>query len=237
MHNYENPGTIIGYDKKVYIGDLDYSHGRVKGMTEYVMDLFLNAPPKHFIGTLLYFYHYQPELENPITVCAYGDSITTHPGQGRLLSCYFRKHKTIKSLLVPLGNQSEQDETDRQILEETLLREVAPNLVPNTEHEIFEYDNANHHGISTGDFADYFHPTDIRLQYEDDKNKLLKKLILSKGRIVWSFTDRDRITVGKKQVGTPAIVIECTCAEGFYHSLFYLAYGHFKKSKLFSINA
>lgn len=220
-------GTIVGYDKTVYIGDLDYSHGRVKGMTEYVMGLFLNAPAKHFIGTLLYFYHYQPELENPITVCAYGNSITTHPGQGRLLSCYFREHKTIRSLLIPLGHNEAQ--------EEKILRQVAPNLVPNTEHEIFEFDNDNHHGISTGDFADYFHPTDIRLQYEDDKGKLLKELILSKGKIIWTFKDRDSITVGKKQVGKPATLIECKNAEGFYHSLFYLAYGHFKKSKTYNI--
>ena len=223
-----NNGTIVGYDKTVYIGDLDYSHGRVKGMTEYVMGLFLNAPPEHFIGTLLYFYHHEPELDNPITVCAYGDSITTHPGQGRLLSCYFRKHKTIKALLVPLG----MPEMDAK--ENVLLHDVANNVTSNTEFEIFEYNNDNHHGISTGDFADYFHPTDIRLEFEKEKKKLVKDLILSKGKTIWKFPDRDQITVGKKGAGTT--VVECTNAEGFYHSLFNIAYGHFSKSKLFSIN-
>jgi len=119
--------------------------------------------------------------------------------------------------------------------ENILLHDVAKNVTPNTEHEIFEFDNDNHHGISTGDFADYFHPTDIRLEFEKQKKILVKDLILSKGKTIWRFPDRNQITVGKKGAGTN--VVECTNAEGFYHSLFYIAYGHYAKSKLFSISA
>lgn len=217
-------GTIIPYEKTVYVGDLDYSNGWVKGMTEYVMKLFLNAPPHHFIGTLLYFYHYEPELENPITVSAYGETITTHPGQGRLLSCYFRGHPTIKSLLVPLNDTMQ---------ERKFLHTVAHNVEGNGWYKIFQYDNQNHHGISTEEFKDYFYPTDIRLEYEDQKNKLVKDLILSKGKFIWKFPDREAISIGKKSIGTT--YISCNSAEGFYHSLFYIAYGHFKKSKTFKI--
>jgi hypothetical protein len=216
-------GTIIPYEKTVYIGDLKYDHGRVKGMTEHVMELFLNAPPWHFIGTLMYFYHYQPDLENPITVSAYGDSVTTHPGQGRLLSCYFRGHETIKSLLIPLHET--QDERD-------LLFNVAKNVTPYSK-QTYQYDNQNHHGISTKEFEDYFYPTDVRLDYEDKKEELLNKYIYPKGRFTWTFNDRKSITLGKKKFSST--IIECKTAEGFYHSLFYIAYGHFKKSKLFSI--
>ena len=216
---------IIPYEKTVYDGDLDYTHGRVQGMTEHVMDLFLNAPPMHFIGTLLYFYHYEPELENPITVCAYGDSVTTHPGQGRLLSCYFRGHKTIKSLLIPLHETQE---------ERDLLFNVAKNVIPSTR-KVFQYDNQNHHGISTKEFENYFYPTDIRLDYEAQKDELLKDLVLSKGRTTWLFPNRHTITVGKKKFGTT--IVKCKSAEGFYHSLFYIAYGHFKKSKTYTIKS
>lgn len=217
-------GTIIPYDKTVYLGDLDYNNGYVKGMTEYVMKLFLNAPPNHFIGTLLYFYHYEPELENPITVSAYGETITTHPGQGRLLSCYFRGHETIKSLLVPLNDTAE---------EKQFLHTVAKNVEENSVYKIFEYDNQNHHGISTEEFKEYFYPTDVRLSYESDKDSLLKDLIRTHGRIVWHFSNRESIEVGKQKFGN--VSINCKTEEGFYHSLFYLAFGHFKKSKTYSL--
>jgi len=216
-------GTIIPYNKIIYIGDLDYSNGWVKGMTEHVMELFLDAPPMHFIGTLLYFYHYEPKLENPITVCAYGDSITTHPGQGRLLSNYFKNHKTIESLLIPLHETKQ---------EKDFLHNVAKNVVAYKD-QAFEYDNQNHHGISTKQFEDYFYPTNIRLDYEADKDLLLEDLILSKGRTTWKFPNRKSITIGKKKHGSR--LIECKNAEGFYHSLFYIAYGHYKKSKQYKI--
>jgi len=217
-------GTILPYNNTVvFDGKLKYNHGRVIGMTEYVMELFLNAPPLHFIGTLLYFYHHEPELENPITISANGDSITTHPGQGRLLASYFRGHSTVKSLLIPLHET--QEEID-------LLYDVATDITP-TKYQVFEYDNQNHHGISTKEFEDYFWPTDIRLAYEEEKEKLLKELILSKGRVIWTFPNRESIQVGKKKHGS--ITVVCNSAEGFYHSLFYLAYGHFKHSKTFSI--
>lgn len=216
-------GTIIPYNKTVYIGDLDYNNGYVKGMTEHVMKLFLNAPAEHFIGTLLYFYHFEPELENPITISAYEDSITTHPGQGRLLSSYFKGHSTIKSLLVPLHEtQKEKD----------FLHYVAKNVIL-YNNEVFQYDNQNHHGISTKQFEDYFYPTDIRLEYESLKDSLVKEKILTKGRTIWKFPNRDPIQVGKKKFGTT--IVSCVNPEGFYHSLFNIAYGHFKKSKLFTL--
>jgi len=224
-----NNGTIVGYDGTVFVGDLKLNHGRVIGMAEYVMKLFLEAPAEHFIGTLLYFYEHPEVIENPITVCAYGNSITTHPGQGRLLSSYFRNQKTIKALLVPLGMPKET------ITENLLLQDVAKNVTLNKgAFEIFEYDNDNHHGISTGEFADYFHVTDIRLAFEKEKKMLVKDLLLSKGKTIWRFPDRNQIAIGKKGAGTT--VVECINAEGFYHSLFNIAYGHFPKSKLFSIS-
>ena len=215
-------GTINRYNKKTYIGDLDLSHGRVIGMANHVMELFLNAPPKHFIGTFLYFYHIAPKQENPITISAWGDSITTHPGQGRLLGSYFRKDKTIKSLLVPLHET--QEEID-------VLDSVTFNM-KSSRIKVFEYDNQNHHGISTKEFEKYFHPTSVRLDYEEEKDNLVEDLLGKLGTIGWKFTNRDAIRLGDKR---PKINIECKDAEGFYHSVFFLAFNHFKESEKFKI--
>jgi len=218
----EIKGTIKLYKKKAFFGELDLTHGRVIGMAEHVMDLFLNAPPNHFIGTFLYFYHVAPEQENPITISAWGNSITTHPGQGRLLGSYFRKDKTITSLLVPLHQT--QEEID-------ILDSVSFNMSPVSE-KIFEYDNQNHHGISTEQFKRYFHPTSVRLDYEAEKDSLVETLLTTNGTIGWTFPNRDSIRLGDKR---PKINIQCEDAEGFYHSVFYLAFNHFKESKKFKI--
>lgn len=218
----EIKGDIKRYKKQAFFGELDLSHGRVIGMAEHVMDLFLNAPPNHFIGTFLYFYHVAPEQENPITISAWGNSITTHPGQGRLLGSYFRKDKTIESLLVPLHQTQE---------EINILDNVSFNMTP-SKQKIFEYNNQNHHGISTAQFKKYFHPTNIRLEYEAEKDNLVKTLLNPLGTIEWTFPDRDSIRLGNER---PKINIQCEDAEGFYHSVFYLAFNHYKESKKFKI--
>lgn len=218
----EIKGTIKRYKKKAFFGELDLTHGRVIGMAEHVMDLFLNAPPNHFIGTFLYFYHVAPEQENPITISAWGNSITTHPGQGRLLGSYFRNDKTIKSLLVPLHET--QEEID-------ILDSVSNNMHIYKE-KTFEYDNQNHHGISTKEFKKYFHPTKVRLDYEEEKDNLVKNLLSTLGTINWQFPNRKSIRLGDKR---PNITVQCEDAEGFYHSVFFLAFDHYKGSKKFKV--
>lgn len=215
-------GTIERYKKPVYIGDLDFSHPRVIGMIEHVQKLFLNAPTHHFIGTFLYFYYIAPKLKSPITISAYGDSITTHPGQGRLLGSYFRQDKTIPALLIPLHSSKTEIE----------LLDAISNNKKGFKNKVFSYNNKNHHGISTTEFKKYFHPTQDRIDYELEKDSLVNDMLNKHGRIKWNIKDRDSISLGEGK----KIKVNITCdVEGFYHSVFYLAFNHYKESKKFKI--
>lgn len=210
------------YKLKTYSGKLDLSHGRVIGMAQHAGKLFLNSPVSHFISTFLYFYHVAPKLENPVTVSAWRDSITVHPGQGRLLASYFRKDKTLPALLIPLHQSP---------VEVELLDSVSRGM-KTFNQKVFIYKNANHDGISTAAFKKYFYPTKHRLVYEDEKLSLLSKLVTDvHGTIKWQFTDRDAIKLGD---GRPDVNIACD-AEGFYQSVVNLAFNHYDKSEKFKI--
>ena len=218
----ETKGTIQTYRRATYSGDLDLSHGRVIGMAKYAAELFLDSPVQHFVSTFLYFYHVAPKLENPVTVSAWGDSITVHPGQGRLLASYFRKDKTIPALLIPLHQSS---------IEDQLLNDVSYNM-KQFNKKVYTYKSAYHDGISTAAFKKYFYPTQHRLDYEDEKLSLLSKLVTDvHGTIKWQFTDRDAIKLGD---GRPDVNIACD-AEGFYQSVVNLAFNHYDKSEKFKI--
>ena len=213
---------IKTYQLKTYSGDLDMSHGRVVGMAQHAAKLFLNSPVTHFISTFLYFYHVAPKLENPVTVSAWRDSITVHPGQGRLLASYFRKDKTIPALLIPLHQSP---------VEVELLDSVSHKMKP-FDKKVFVYKNKNHDGVSTAAFKKYFYPTQHRLDYEEHKLSLLSNLITDvHGTIKWKFTDRDAIKLGD---GRPDVNIACD-AEGFYQSVVNLAFNHYDKSEKFKV--
>ena len=213
---------IKAYQLKTYSGDLDMSHGRVVGMAQHAAKLFLNSPVTHFISTFLYFYHVAPKLENPVTVSAWRDSITVHPGQGRLLASYFRKDKTIPALLLPLHQSP---------VEVELLDSVSHKMKP-FDKKVFVYKNKNHDGVSTAAFKKYFYPTQHRLDYEEHKLSLLSNLITDvHGTIKWKFTDRDAIKLGD---GRPDVNIACD-AEGFYQSVVNLAFNHYDKSEKFKV--
>lgn len=213
---------IKTYQLKTYSGDLDMSHGRVVGMAQHAAKLFLNSPVTHFISTFLYFYHVAPKLENPVTVSAWRDSITVHPGQGRLLASYFRKDKTIPALLIPLHQSP---------VEVELLDSVSHKMKP-FDKKVYVYKNKNHDGISTAAFKKYFYPTQHRLDYEEHKLSLLSNLITDvHGTIKWKFTDRDAIKLGD---GRPDVNIACD-AEGFYQSVVNLAFNHYDKSEKFKV--
>jgi len=215
-------GAINPYKLKTYSGNLDMSHGRVIGMAQHAAKLFLDSPVSHFVSTFLYFYHVAPKLENPITVCAWRDSITAHPGQGRLLASYFRKDKTIPALLIPLHQLP---------IEVELLDNVSHNMKP-FDRKVYIYKNSNHDGISTDAFKKYFYPTRHRLDYENEKNMLLNSLLTDvHGTIKWKFTDRDAIKLGD---GKPDVNIACD-VEGFYQSVVNLAFNHYNKSEKFKI--
>jgi len=210
------------YKLKTYSGKLDLSHGRVIGMAQHAGKLFLNSPVPHFISTFLYFYHVAPKLENPVTVSAWRDSITVHPGQGRLLASYFRKDKTLPALLIPL----------HQLPVEVELLDSVSRGMKTFNEKVFIYKNENHDGISTAAFRKYFYPTKDRLDYEDEKLSLLSKLVTDvHGTIKWQFTDRDAIKLGD---GRPDVNIACD-AEGFYQSVVNLAFNHYDKSEKFKI--
>ena len=213
---------IKTYQLKTYSGDLDMSHGRVVGMAQHAAKLFLNSPVTHFISTFLYFYHVAPELENPVTVSAWRDSITVHPGQGRLLASYFRKDKTIPALLIPLHQSP---------VEVELLDSVSHEMKP-FDKKVYVYKNKNHDGVSTSAFRKYFYPTQHRLDYEEHKLSLLSNLITDvHGTIKWKFTDRDAIKLGD---GKPDVNIACD-AEGFYQSVVNLAFNDYNKSEKFKV--
>ena len=218
----ETKGTIETYTKATYSGDLNLSHGRVVGMAKYAAELFLNSPVQHFVSTFLYFYHVAPKLENPVTVSAWRNSITVHPGQGRLLASYFRKDKTIPALLIPLHQSP---------IEFELLNDVTYNM-KQFNKKVYTYKSAYHDGVSTSAFRNYFHPTETRLKYEDEKIDLLSNLVTDvHGTIKWKFEDRDSIKLGD---GRPDINIACD-AEGFYQSVAHLAFNDFNESNKFKI--
>lgn len=218
----ETKGTIQTYRRATYSGDLDLSHGRVIGMAKYAAELFLDSPVQHFVSTFLYFYHVAPKLENPVTVSAWGDSITVHPGQGRLLASYFRKDKTIPALLIPLHQSS---------IEDQLLNDVSYNMKPFNK-KVYTYKSAYHDGVSTSAFKKYFHPTETRLEYENEKINLLSNLVTDvHGTIEWRFKDRNSLKLGSSKSD---VIIECD-AEGFYESVAHLAFNDFNESNKFKI--
>src|SRR6056297_2768115 len=173
-------GTGVPYSGAVYTGELDLSCPQVIEMTERVLGLFLNSPPAHFIGTFLYFYHVAPNQENPITVSAFDQDIATHPGQGRLLASYMRGDASIDAILVPLHEKDIEIKT---------LKHIAENFRTYSE-TVYQYDNQNHHGISTKSFELYFYPTDVRLSYEAEKDKLLYKTLDPYLPVYWKFKDK-----------------------------------------------
>ena len=215
-------GTIVPYSGAVYIGRLNLSHPQVIEMANEVLRLFLNAPPAHFIGTFLYFYHVAPDQENPITVSAFDDTIATHPGQGRLLASYMRGDSSIDAIMIPLHEKD---------IEVQALKKVSNNFKYFNE-TVYNYDNQNHHGISTKNFELYFYPTDVRLSYEKEKDKLLYEKLDSYLPVLWKFKDRPNIQLGKGKVKT---VVKCKTPKGFYESVAHLSLGHFKNSNNYSI--
>jgi len=215
-------GIGIPYHKAVYAGELDLSHPQVIEMAERVLGLFLNSPPAHFIGTFLYFYHVAPNQENPITVSAFDQDIATHPGQGRLLASYMRGDASIDAILVPLHEKDIEIKT---------LKHVAENFKTYSE-TVYQYDNQNHHGISTKSFELYFYPTDVRLSYEAEKDKLLYKTLDSYLPICWKFKDRPNMQLGEGKAKT---VVKCKNPKGFYESVAHLSLGHFTNSTNYGI--
>lgn len=217
--------SIESYTDPVYVGNLDYSHGRVIGVTEYCMKLFLSAPVPHFMSTFIYFYLTNPGQENPVTCSAYGRTLSVHPGQGRLIAAYLRGDKTIESLLIPLNN--EQEEID-------FLHEVALN-VREFDKEVYSYKNQNHTGISTKHFENYFYPTDIRLEYEDAKQSLLDKKLKRLYPIEFMFNDRKSIVVGTDKLKKIKTKVFCNNPQGLYEFIAYHADGKFADSENYRI--
>lgn len=216
-------GTIEPYNGAGYYGQLDLSNKLVQSMVEEVFELFLNAPPAHFISTFLYFYHIAPDQENPITVSAFEDTIATHPGQGRLLASYLKGDKKINAILIPLNETAQEIET---------LRSVTQNFSPLSE-TVYKYHNQNHHGISTKNFELYFYPTNVRLAYEKEKDTLLFSKINHCLPLLWKFKNRANIKLGEGKVKT---VIKCKNPRGFFESVAHLTLGHFTNSKNYEIN-
>lgn len=216
--------TIEPYNDVNFVGKLDFSHGRVKGVAEYCMKLFIDAPSPHFMSTFIYFYLKNPQQENPITCCAFGPTLTVHPGQGRIIAAYLRGDASIDALLVPLNRT--QEEID-------FLHEVATNVKINS-NPIYSYKNQNHTGISTKHFENYFYPTDVRLDYEAEKQKLLDKHLNNLYPIEFMFNDRESISVGmnKKKKSTQVF---CKNPQGLFEFIAYCADGKFKKSENYKI--
>lgn len=222
-HILEN-STIEPYTDVVYVGDLDFSHGRVKGVTEYCMELFLSAPVPHFMSTFIYFYLNNPEQENPLTCSAFGPTLSVHPGQGRLIAAYLRGDKSIKSLLIPLNSTPEEID---------FLHEVAKNVTIFND-EVLCYKNDNHTGISTKHFENYFYPTEIRLDYEDKKHKLLNKKLKHLYPIEFMFNNRKSLILGNdvKKIKTK---VRCNNPQGLYEFIAFNADGKFKDSKNYKV--
>ena len=215
-------GTIKPYQGSVHTGLLDLTHPKVKQMADRVLELFLNSPPEHFIGTFLYFYHIAPQQENPITVSAFEDTIATHPGQGRLIASYLRNENTIEALFIKLNNLDQE----RKLLESIALDYTS------YQGNVYEYDNQNHHGISTKNFELYFYPTDVRLDYEKQKDQLMYNSLEESLPILWKFKSRENIKLGEGKTKT---IVKCKNPRGFFESVAHLALGDFKNSKNYGI--
>lgn len=217
---------IIPYTDPVFYGDLDYSHGRVVGVSEYCMELFINAPVPHFMSTFIFFYLKNPLQENPVTCSAFGETLSVHPGQGRLIASYLRGDGSIKALLVPLNSTEEEIK---------FLHQVAKN-VTTFNQGVFSYKNQNHTGISTKKFEDYFYPTDVRLNYEDEKQKLLDAHLKKYYPVEFFFENRKSIIVGidkhRKKVKTK---VWCKNPQGLFEFIAYCADGKFSDSKNYII--
>lgn len=218
--------TIEPYNKGHFVGKLDFSHGRVRGVAEYCMKLFIDAPSPHFMSTFIYFYLKNPQQENPVTCCAFGPTLTVHPGQGRIIAAYLRGDASIDALLIPLN--STQEEID-------FLHSVAIKVKKNKEI-VYSYINQNHTGISTKHFKNYFYPTDVRLDYEAEKQELLDQHLASFYPIEFVFNDRDTITVGVDKVDNKRKTqVLCKNPQGLFEFIAYCADGKFKKSENYKI--
>jgi hypothetical protein len=218
--------TIEPYNDINFVGKLDFSHGRVKGVAEYCMKLFIDAPSPHFMSTFIYFYLKNPQQENPVTCCAFGPTLTVHPGQGRIIAAYLRGDAGIDSLLIPLN--STEEEID-------FLHEVADDVKINN-NIIYSYKNQNHTGISTKHFENYFYPTDIRLSYEAEKQELLDQHLVSFYPIEFMFNDRESIMVGQDKANKQQTTqIFCKNPQGLFEFIAYCADGKFRKSENYKI--
>jgi len=218
--------TIEPYNDINFVGKLDFSHGRVKGVAEYCMKLFIDAPSPHFMSTFIYFYLKNPQQENPVTCCAFGPTLTVHPGQGRIIAAYLRGDASIDSLLIPLN--STEEEID-------FLHSVADDVKINRK-TIYSYRNQNHTGISTKHFENYFYPTDIRLGYEAEKQELLDRHLESLYPIEFIFNDRSPITVGADNVDHKRkSQVFCKNPQGLFEFIAYCADGKFNQSENYKI--
>lgn len=214
---------IKSYKGPVYIGDLDFSNGWVRGVTEYCMELFVGAPVPHFMSTFVYFYLDNEQQENPVTCSAFGRTLSVHPGQGRVIAAYLRGDSTIQSLLIPLNFTQE---------ETSFLHEVSLNT-KEFEESVFSYKNQNHVGISTRKFEDYFYPTDVRLEYEKRKQEILDEKLNDYYPIEFMFNDRETIRVGKgKKTRTQVF---CKNPQGLFEFLAYCADGKFANSENYKL--
>lgn len=217
--------TIETYKDITFVGKLDLSHGRVAGVAEYCMRLFLDAPSPHFMSTFIYFYLRNPLQENPVTCSAYGPTLSIHPGQGRIIAAYLRGDATIDALLIPLNNTRE---------EKDFLHEIATNVNVNSE-TIYSYKNQNHTGISTARFKEYFYPTDARLDYEAEKQQLLDEHLMDFYPIEFMFNDRTSIIVGNTDFKETKTQIFCNNPQGLFEFIACRADGKFADSKNYRI--
>lgn len=218
--------TIEPYKGLVYSGTLNFSHPRVKGVAEYCMKLFIDAPVPHFMSTFMYFYLKRPRQENPVTCSAYGNTLNVHPGQGRVISAYLRGDKDIDALLIPLNNT--QEETD-------LLFEVSSSMNAYKD-TVYSYKNQNHTGISTKKFEYYFNPTAVRIHYEQEKQALLDQKLKKKYPIEFMFNDRKSIVVGKtKKNRLIETRVFCKNPQGLFEYLAFCGDGKFSDSENYKI--
>ena len=224
MSNFNN-SKIVPHTGLAFYGDMQYNHGRVKGVTEYCMELFLRAPVPHFMSTFIFFYLKNPLQENPVTCSAYGRTLSVHPGQGRLIASYLQGKKSIKTLLIPLHDTDEEIE---------FLHEIATN-VKKYKRPVYAYENQNHKGISTAKFRDYFYPTPIRLKYEQAKQTILDEKLQDLYPIEFLFHNRESIVVGRKENEKIKTRIMCNNPQGLFEFIAFRADGKYKKSDNYKI--
>lgn len=214
------------YNGMAFEGDLDFGHGRVVGVAEYCMKLFIDAPVPHFMSTFMFFYMKKVEQENPVTCSAYGKTLTVHPGQGRVIASYLRGDERINSLLLPLNNTKEEID---------FLYEVASNVKP-FDDVIFSYQSNNHTGVSTKHFENYYYPTTIRLAYEKEKQELLDEKLMDKYPVEFMFNDRASIKVGQTKGYEPTKTkVFCKNPQGLFEYLAFCADGKFANSGNYKI--